>query len=111
MRLSSASWPSVSSGGSSAAPLVAPGPGPARRRYVQARRSTQTPADRELMAGGPANQAECVPGRRRRLPRHRLLVPGGGDVVVEVKDVVRVVDVLDRGQARPLGLGVGAPYT
>src|SRR5947207_4753246 len=41
-------------------------------------------------------------------PRSAL---GGGDVVVEVKDVVRVVDVLDRGQARALGLDVGAPHT
>src|SRR5215472_1449639 len=46
-----------------------------------------------------------------RPPRNRRSVPGGGDVVVEVKDVAGVVGVLDRGQARTLGLGVGAAYT
>jgi hypothetical protein len=37
-----------------------------------------------------------------------LSVPAGGDVVVEVEDVVGVVGVLDGGQARELGVGVGA---
>src|SRR5689334_18074267 len=58
-----------------------------------------------------------MPYRRRKMrltydrpPDSPVTMPGGGDVVVEVKNVVRVVGVLDRGQARALGLGVGAAY-